>query len=198
MRDTWPADKCGRCCRKVLLRTPCRLNSPRPKVSSRAASSLGKKFTARYRNGRLDRLEFAQSQFVRSDQPIDFKDPFGEGFPILGKGSALGLSPPLEGTHLSHPTALQTPQEDCLRAAREFLADHGLNWELVLGLIEDDGRGWPHAWVRHRTTRQELDPSRSASAGEPPRYLALPADRAAQVYLELLGKQRALVRVAMK
>ena len=90
----------------------------------------------------------------------------------------------------------------CIRghfgAAHAWIAVHGRPWELVLGLIEDDGRGWPHAWVLNRATGEELDPSRPKSATGKPRYLALPADRAADVYLELLGKRRALMRVGAR
>ena len=87
--------------------------------------------------------------------------------------------------------------EDCLAAAHAWVKAHE-EFEVVLGLIEDGGRGWPHAWVKHRTSGEELDPSRPQTADASPRYLALPTEQAARVYLDLLGKRRALLRVSVQ
>jgi hypothetical protein len=80
----------------------------------------------------------------------------------------------------------------CLAHARRFVAQAkaaGHDAELVLGLVVDGGRAYPHAWVRAGGT--ELDPTlmRPVTAGE---YLAL--DDAGQRYLELLEGTRRVVR----
>ena len=158
-----------------------------------SGTTMGRRFTARYASGRLQELVVGDSRFVRSDEAVEFSDPFGEGFAIEGDGPALGLRPPMRGTRMSAPVGVGS-EEDCLVAARAYAKSNGAQWEVVLGLVEADGRGWPHAWVRHRSSGEERDPSRQTGGA----YLALPAERVASVYLELLGKRRALVRVAGK
>ena len=153
---------------------------------------LGQPFTARYAHGALQQLTLGDSDFLRSDQPVEFKDPFSEGFEISSEGAVLALTPPLKGMRSATVTGAGR-EEDCFTAAKAWVAARGPRWELVLGLVEDEGRGWPHAWVKDSGTGEEVDPSRPQ---RPSRYLALPSDRAAEVYLELLGKRRTLVRVA--
>ena len=104
--------------------------------------------------------------------------------------------PPLVSTSSVHAGAASPKpagkNEDCLAAANAWVKEHP-GFELVLGLIEDEGRGWPHAWVRNLQTQEELDPSRPEAAA---RYLALPKKEAPRAYLDLLGKRRTLTRVA--
>lgn len=162
-------------------------------AGGRATGTLfGQPFTARYEKNTLQSLELGDSQFVHSDGYVpEYKDPFGEGFALTGSGEELALAPPIEGARRARPTP-KGESEDCLAAANAWVKEHP-GFELVLGLIEDEGRGWPHAWVRHRDTHEELDPSRPRAAV---RYLALPRSQAPRAYLDLLGKRRTLLRVA--
>ncbi len=150
---------------------------------------LGATFTARYEKDLLQTLEVGDSTFVRSDAPVDFRDPFGDGFPIAGNAGDWTVTPPVEGARPASPTP-DGEDIDCLGAAHAFVAKHP-EWDVVLGLVEDGGRGWPHAWVQHRVTKEERDPSRGLTA----RYLALPRAAAPRIYLDLLGKRRTLARV---
>jgi hypothetical protein len=152
---------------------------------------LGDAFAARYEHGLLQQLQLGESKFVRTESAVEFKDPFGEGFSIKGQGASLSLVPRLKGAR-SARVSPGGSNEDCLAAAQGWLAEHPDGWELVLGLLEDEGRGWPHAWVRHRASGKEVDPSRPLAGA---RYLALPSAVAGAVYVELLGKRRSLVRV---
>jgi hypothetical protein len=153
-------------------------------------------FTARYQAGVLHELELGDSRFSRraAEEGVRFADPFADGLPLTGKGNALALSPPLRGTRRATPVP-SGENEDCLAAANAWVKAHP-DYEVVLGLLDDGQRGWPHAWVKHRTRDEELDPSRPQTADAPPRYLALPREEAARVYLDLLGKRRTLRRVS--
>lgn len=154
-----------------------------------AGTLLGQPFLAWYEKNLLQRLELGDSTFVRSDQPVQFKDPFGSGFALTGQGAALALSPAVKGARQARPTPAGK-NEDCAAAAHAYVTAHP-DFEVVLGLVEDGGRGWPHAWVKHRSTAEELDPSRPEASA----YLALPKAQAARIYLDLLGKRRSLLRV---
>lgn len=154
---------------------------------------LGQPFTARYDRGALSELELGDSRFARREGEVTFGDPFAEGFPITGSGNALSLSPSIKGARRVTPKP-SGENEDCLAAAHAWVKAQP-DFEVVLGLLDDGKLGWPHAWVRHRTTAEELDPSRPQSADSAPRYLALPPDKAARVYLDLLAKRRTLKRV---
>ena len=152
---------------------------------------LGQPFTARYEKSLLQTLDIGDSRFVRSDAPVEFKDPFGDGFALPPGDGAWTVSPPLDGVRVAHPTPAGE-HDDCLAAATAFVAKNP-EWDVVLGLVEDGGRGWPHAWVQHRATGEERDPSRAKAGG---RYVALPKATAPRIYLDLLGKRRTLQRVS--
>ena len=154
---------------------------------------LGKPFTARYQGKALTELTVGESRFVRREGAVAYGDPFGEGLLLTGNGPALALTPAIKGARPARPKP-SGENQDCLAAANGFVTEHP-EYEVVLGVIDDGTRGWPHAWVIHRKTGQELDPSRPPRAGQPPRYLALPKDEAAGVYLDLLAKRRTLTRV---
>jgi hypothetical protein len=67
---------------------------------------------------------------------------------------------------------------------------------LVLGLVVEGGRAFPHAWVRRGT--DALDPTlgpEDAEALARRAYLALPREAAGLVYLSLLdGRRRVVLR----
>lgn len=152
---------------------------------------LGVPFTARYEKSLLQTLDVGDSRFVRSDAPVEFKDPFGDGFALPPGDGPWTVSPPVDGVRPAQPLP-SGASDDCLAAARAFVAKNP-DWDVVLGLVEDGGRGWPHAWVQHRGTGEERDPSRPKGDT---RYVALPQATAPRIYLDLLGKRRTLRRVA--
>jgi|GEM_PF-2521910 len=155
---------------------------------------FGQPFTATYENRSLASLTVADSRFDRHSGPVTFADPFAAGLPITGNGNALALVPPLKGARPAMPTPAGEA-DDCLAAANAYVAQHP-DYDVVLGLLDDGERGWPHAWVQHRDSKQQLDPSHPRAVGTPPRYLALPKASAGAVYLDLLTQRRALSRVA--
>lgn len=154
---------------------------------------LGQPFAARYTKGSLQELTVGDSRFTRQEGAVAFADPFAEGLMVVGRGDALALLPPITGARRAMPKR-KGENEDCLAAAKAWVKEHR-DFEVVLGLVDDGKRGWPHAWVRHRETGEEIDPSRPQIVDVTPRYLALPTDQAAAVYLDLLGKRRTLRRV---
>jgi hypothetical protein len=154
---------------------------------------LGKAFTARYVDGMLQELELGDSRFARREGPVKFSDPFAEGLDLPGQGTALEISPPIKGTRRAAPKP-SGENPDCLAAANAWV-EANPGYEVVLGLIDDGERGWPHAWVRHRQTGEEVDPSRPDASAL---YLALPKDQAGRIYLDLWAKRRTLRRVSSK
>ena len=89
---------------------------------------LRQPFTARYTRGQLEQLTFGNSDFARSDQPVEFSDPFGAGFELTSEGTTLGLAPPLKGTRPAAPEGAGT-DADCVGAARAWISAHGPRWE---------------------------------------------------------------------
>ncbi len=161
-------------------------------------TTFGNAFVARYDDaGSLIELTEGPSHFVRTSSPLHPGQPYASGFPITGKGAQLTLDPPLEGTRwpAQEPKGTrQTPAEDgtCLEAAQAFIDEAHADYRVVLGLVVDGGRAYPHAWARGKT--HEVDPS--AAAQEAPRvnhaYLELPKGQAGAVYVELLEGRRTL------
>ncbi len=144
-----------------------------------------------------------------------WKDPFAGGFAIDGATGALALAPPprapapspppkaatwdardaarlARGVRASFPGA-RTPR--CLRVAERYVArarEKGREAELVLGLVKDGARAYPHAWVRAWTSDGvvELDPTLGVSVM---RSTHLPLADAGRVYLELLAGERRII-----
>lgn len=112
-------------------------------------------------------------------------DPFGAGFP-LGKGP-VALAPSA-GERLVKVAPIAEQRVDdtaCLEAARSWVQEHG--GEVVLGLVLEARRAWPHAWVR-RADGHFVDPSSDSLDGR--RYLLLPSENAGTTYLELAAGAR--------
>ncbi len=154
---------------------------------------LGQPFIAHYQGGALQQLELGDSRFSRRVGPVVFADPFAEGLAITGNGNALDLVPSLEGARRATPTP-GGENPDCLAAAHAWVKEHS-GYEVVLGLIDDGRLGWPHAWVIDRARRDERDPSYPPHASPTTRYLALPKEQAAGIYLDLRAHRRTLRRV---
>lgn len=160
----------------------------------------GKPFTARYdAHGQLTRFEVGAARWDATTKPAKAPpaeaNPFTRGFDLVGTSGAVTLKPALEGAR-----RLTTPPEGvgdersvgrlrCLVAARRFVESHA-GAELVLGLVVEDGRAWPHAWARlgGRAVDPSVLPGDEALAAR--QYLELPSSEAGRVYLELLDGTR--------
>jgi hypothetical protein len=161
---------------------------------------FGRAFTASYDGeGQLTELKLGKSRFLRTERPLVAGKPFSGGFPITGAGRRLALEPAVPGTRwpANAPRGTRTepvPAADsCFELSRALIATKPGQLELVLGLVVEGERAWPHAWARGADG--ELDPTaRRSSSVEPNRaYLALPAGRAGALYLDLLEGRRRLV-----
>ncbi len=151
-------------------------------------------FEARYsRQGVLEALTLAGARFERvSRAPSATTAPLGQGFPLV-RGRAVTLEPALTGVQrvTVTPSAAEATTQNCLDVAQAFVGSHR-GTSIVLGLLLEAGRAWPHAWVR--TPRGDQDPSVPLGADVSDRvYLALPAGQAGRVYLELSGGQRRVI-----
>lgn len=163
-------------------------------------TSLGRAFTARYDAvAELSELVIGKSRFVRTAAPLKAGQPYAAGFPIEGKGTRLALEPPVEGARWPEvePRGIRTtPAEEgsCLELAEGFVESTNTDYRLVLGLVVENGRAWPHAWA-HAKVAGDVDPSAQKSEGPRPNraYLELPADKAGALYVELLEGRRRVV-----
>lgn len=162
--------------------------------------ALGAPFAAAWsRDGTLARLEVSGAVYTPGAAWTG-KDPWAAGLAVSGKKGSLGLSPAVAGAALVDPppraTGAAPVTEDCLALAGVEVARAAGKKEVVLGLVVEGDRAWPHAWVRALGSGAHEDPS--VPAGERPAraYLALPAGSAGRVYLDLLNGRTKLARPA--
>lgn len=156
---------------------------------------LEKPFVAKYRDGELAELVVGDSRFVRDRSALPLKNPFRDGFAIAGRSRGpLHLHPSLAGAapppNAPTPMATKLDRGQCLNAARAFIAAHP-GATLVLGLVRDNGRAYPHAWAQ-TADGTHVDPSALGARTLAQDYLVLPPALAAQAYLELLSGRRAV------
>lgn len=159
-------------------------------------------FTARYAKGRLVAIELAAAKWTASDEPArrGAAQPFIDGYAVEGDGPRVSLEPAVKGALVlkRSPTGTGTDstvgRERCLVAARKALAAHGEGAELVLGLVLEDGRAFPHAWFRQGD--QHFDPSvlRGDEVLAKRVYVSFPRELAGRLYLELLDGKRTVRR----
>lgn len=160
----------------------------------------GTSFEARYERGHLAvvRLPGLLWRRVEGSAPVARgASPFARGFVVRPVSGPLRLLPPLPGARVVHQvrgTGGGAPERRrCLTVARAAVA-RDPRLELVLGLVVEGGRAFPHAWVRQGP--DDEDPSLLADddALRAERwYLALPRGSAGRAYLELLDGRRAIV-----
>jgi hypothetical protein len=164
----------------------------------------GVAFTAWYRAGSLDRVAVGPVRFERvagAPRLRAVTSPFVEGFRVRGTTGPARLEPPLPGaarvvrvTLRPGALAASASRRRCLEVARRAVeADPSLT--LVLGLVLEGGRAFPHAWVRRGDRHQ--DPTLGAEDGPllgRREYLELAPDLAGRVYLELLDGRRLVAR----
>ncbi len=164
----------------------------------------GRSFSATYdARGALQRLVLGAARWdalpAGAPTPAPGASPFTHGFAVHGEAGDVALVPPVPGARrLSRPPegvgdAAAVGRLRCLVAARRFVEAHP-GATVVLGLVVEAGRAWPHAWVRLRA--RELDPS--VQPGDDVlaarQYLALPTAQAGRVYLELVDGARRVAR----
>lgn len=160
----------------------------------------GRPFTATYdAHGALETLSLGPARWTRGGATKALvaagANPFVDGFAVEGASGQLTLQPAVQGARrlTSAPRgvgdASSVGRLRCLLAARRYVEAHP-GAALVLGLVLEGDRLWPHAWVREGG--QHVDPSVLPDDGALRRrqYLALPRGRAGRVYLELLGGSR--------
>lgn len=164
-------------------------------------TALGQPFTARYDAlGQLKSLELGAARFERSTRPPpEGEEPFARGFPVEGTGPVVVVEPAAEGVYqlarLPAATASASGGEgDCLERANARVAASQGAKELVLGVVLQEGRAWPHAWVRDRKSLEAEDPSALGPPAAGTAYLAFPTGHAGALYLELLKGSLRVVR----
>jgi hypothetical protein len=186
--------------------------------------ALDEPFHAVYRDGVLESLDLGQARFTRLRTQVAVDGATGlwaSGIPLPGGTGMVAFEPSLSLPR--QPSAPSTrgrtwaekllkdfggaqKDERCLEASQRLLAwmeERGVHGVLVLGLLLDAGRAWPHAWVRAEGPYEEpvdID----AAWGRlvvPQGYIALQAVaegahglEAGQVYLDLVTGKRRLVR----
>ena len=186
--------------------------------------ALDEPFHAVYRDSVLESLELGPARFTRLEAVPQLDGASGlwaKGFPLPGGRGQVAFDPPLslprqpsapssQGRAWAERTLKDfgTSHEDerCLEASQRLLSwmeERGVHGVLVLGLLLDAGRAWPHAWVRASGPYDEpldLDPAWGRLA-VPMGYLALQTVvpgahglAAGQVYLDLVSGKRRLVR----
>ncbi len=186
--------------------------------------ALGQPFHAVYQDGVLEVLELGQARFSRLREAARVDGATGlwaRGMASPAGRGELGLDPPLSlprqpaapsaagrtfAERLLKEFGAAGKDERCLEAAQRllgYLDERGGHGVLVLGLLLDAGRAWPHAWVRVDGPYGEtvdVDPAWGRTV-VPPGYLALemvaPGGhglQAGQAYLDLASGKRRLVR----
>ncbi|MBL9038083.1 MAG: hypothetical protein JNG84_06185 [Archangium sp.] len=155
----------------------------------------GQAFTARYTpDGALASLSLGAVRFEASTaEVLEGRDPFAAGFEVLAGNGAPMVEPPVPGVRARQVRGVDVASaegESCLELARRVVKARQAK-RVVVGLVIDGGRAWPHAWVELANGEQR-DPT--VSAADAPRwYLELPSD-AGKRYLELVAGTRRVVR----
>jgi hypothetical protein len=186
--------------------------------------ALDEPFHAVYRDGVLESLDLGAAHFTRLRMPLALDGATGlwaKGIPLPGGSGTVAFDPSLSlprqpsapstrgrtwAEKLLKDFGVAQKDERCLEASQRLLAwmeERGVHGVLVLGLLLDAGRAWPHAWVRAEGPYEEpvdVDPAWGRLV-VPQGYIALQAVaegahglEAGQVYLDLVTGKRRLVR----
>lgn len=160
----------------------------------------GKRFAATYATTqRLERITIGAATWQATRAPVaaPAESPFVKGVPAP-RGPVVALMPPVDATQWVRGPIKGTGVEGragrvrCLPLAREAAAKRP-GAVVSLGVVLEDGRAFPHAWV---TTPEGVeDPS--VLPGDPVlaqrRYLEVPKEKAGQFYLGLFSGALRLV-----
>jgi len=167
------------------------------RTGHRATGRLdGVPFTASYERERLVALELPGARWSRLEGEAPHGRPrqvFGRGFLVRRSPGPVRLEPAVPGARLVPEPVTGTGErgssgrQRCLTLAKRAVAADA-HLELVLGLVLEAGRAYPHAWVRDGQRHQ--DPSVLATDTETLGrrvYLELPRSVAGRAYLELVA-----------
>lgn len=169
---------------------------------------LREPFTARYdASGLLVDLKLGATRFRRIRKtPVlrpERADVFARGFPIEGASGPLTLSPAVKGTRTPRRPLLAAAEQEvsrgaCLALAQAQMRKSPGKWQLVLGLVVDEGRAWPHAWLKDVVSGAEVDFSAYSDTANQlvpaEDYLAFPSTDAGRLYVALLAGEHRVVR----
>lgn len=169
---------------------------------------LRQPFNARYgKDGVLEHLTVGITAFRRVEKvpTLDASRArvFSEGFEIEGVRGSLRLSPRVEGVKSADQDVQAAAEQAlnpgaCLALSQAAIRERPGKWELRLGLVADEGRAWPHAWLKEIATGKEVDLaaySGDAGARLPAGdYLVFPSSEAGRLYVELLQGKLRVVR----
>ncbi len=171
------------------------------RTSTRAVGRLEQvPFTARYDGGRLSGLTFPGAEWTRLEgRPPKAKPSqvFGRGFEVGAASGPWRLEPAVKGARLVTTPVRGTAsgaegRQRCLVLARDAVHEDA-RLTLVLGLMVEGGRAYPHAWVRRGARHEDPSLLPSDEGVEARWYIELPRESAGQLYLELLDGQRRVV-----
>lgn len=147
-------------------------------------------------SGRLAWLEVAAVRFEASQAALPARaDPFADGFAVTGRGHVVTVEPksPIVASVVVVGVRGEPAEGlSCLDLARAEVTKTPSS-RVVLGVVVDQARAWPHAWVK-TADGVHRDPT-VPSTGERRQYLEFSND-AGQLYLELLSGVRQITRAS--
>jgi hypothetical protein len=151
-------------------------------------------FTASYAVGVLTTLQLPAARYVRGHQPAAGQ-PFNRGFEIGGEGKTFLLKPNVEGTHQRPVVSMKgvKAEGNCLERAESVARQNPGKYEVLVGLVTDQGLFWPHAWLLDLDSRAAYDPT--LPDAEKREYLELPRHAAGDIYLGLLSGKMVVMRL---
>lgn len=162
------------------------------RTATRVTGSIDvQRFDAEYRDGALQRITVGSATWraVKTAVKPGATNPFAAGLAVP-EGN-LALSPPVAGAKWLSTTPRGVGRGDdvqrarCLVLAREAAARQR-DATVVVGLVVENGRAWPHAWLS--TNEGMVDPSVLAGDEAPQRrYLLLPTATAGATFLALFN-----------
>lgn len=157
----------------------------------------GQRYTARYdAKGRLAEITVGPAHWTATSSPTapPAQSPFAKGVAVPEGASR--LEPAVKGARwlTLAPVGIAPPEDvgrtRCLLLARRALEGHPAR-RLAVGLVIEDGRAYPHAWVVEGN--RALDPSVEADDEvlQRRRYLEVPREKSGLFFLQLFeGTQR--------
>lgn len=163
-------------------------------VSTRDAASAtgtldGQPFTARYARGTLSDITVGSARWKRVTRPLTpsrGESPFVKGVTAGG----FTLTPDFPGAKwLPRPprgvgTEAEPGRTRCLLLARRAVAQTP-GARVSVGLVVEDGRAYPHAWVTTATGAEDPSVRPDDEVLSRRRYLEVPVERSGEFFLQL-------------
>ncbi|MFT3710294.1 MAG: hypothetical protein QM817_21920 [Archangium sp.] len=161
--------------------------------SSKAKGSIdGAEFIARYADGRLQEITVgtahwrAISNDTPSAPPSQKENPFAKGVPSPANAAAFSPAFPAARWLTTTPTPSGTlnARARCLVLAKEAVKQKPQQRRVVVGLVLEGDRAYPHAWIAEGD--QHFDPS-LVDAVPGRRYVEVPRAESGTFYLSLFA-----------